>query len=736
MTLKTTICGAAGAMAILAMAPMAQAAAPAAPWMDTKLSPDRRAELLLQHMTLDEQVSLLHGHMPQFMRPMPAGVTVSAGYVPGIEKLGIPAQRESDASLGVSNAGRGAKDDATPLPSGLATASTWDPALAFAGGAMIGKEARQKGFNVMLDGGVNLVRDPRNGRNFEYLSEDPLLSGVMAGATIRGIQSNHIVSTVKHYALNDQETGRQTLDARMGEAAMRESDLLAFEIAIEKGDPGSVMCAYNRINGVYACENPDTLTRALKRDWGFKGYVMSDWGAVHSLGAATAGLDQQSGQELDPKVFFDQPLKDAVAHGEIPASKVRDMAHRVLRSLFAEGVIDHPLSPGGLDTAADGRIAARTAEQGVVLLKNSPGLLPLAASARRIVVIGGHADAGVLSGGGSSQVIPVGSFETPKPPGAPAWSRGVIYHPYPPLAAIKARAGSAGAEFVDGSDPAAAAAAAANADVAIVFAGQWSTEGQDFPLVLPEGQDALIAKVAAANPHTVVVLETANPVLMPWLDQVGAVLEAWFPGARGGETIGRLLYGQASPSGRLPVSFPAGEAELPRPALPGYGTTAPEISGPPVAQKPFDVDYPEGSDVGYRWYARTGHKPLFPFGYGLTYTSFRYGGLKLTGGRTLVASFTVTNTGKRAGTDTPQVYLSASPGRTQQRLLGWSRVALKPGESRRVTVAADRRLLADWDEHAHGWRLKGGAYQAFVGPDAQTAQLKGSAQIAGARLAP
>ena len=719
----------------LTLAATAAAAPAAAPWMNPKLSPDRRAELLLGRMSLDQQLALLHGHMPLFMRPMPPGVVSSAGYIPGDERLGIPDQRESDASLGVANAGRGAKDDATPLPSGIATASTFDPALAFAGGAMIGKEARQKGFNVMLDGGVNLVRDPRNGRNFEYFSEDPLLSGVMAGATIRGIQSNHIVSTTKHYALNDQETGRQTLSTQIGEAAMRESDLLAFEIAIEKGDPGSVMCSYNRINGVYACENPELLTRVLKQDWGYKGYVMSDWGAVHSLASATAGLDQESGQELDKQVFFDAPLKDAVAKGEIPAAKVHDMARRVLRSLFAEGVIDHPLQPGGLDTAADGRIAARTAEQGVVLLKNQ-ALLPLAAGAKRIVVIGGHADVGVLSGGGSSQVMPIGSVKLPPPKGAPGWGGGVVYHPYPPLEAIRALAGGASVTFADGSDPAAAAAMAAGADVVIVFATQWATEGMDVPLALPDGQDALIAQVAAANPHTAVVLETGGPVLMPWLDKVGAVLEAWYPGARGGETIARLLFGQAAPSGRLPVSFPASEAQLPRPVLPGYDSAQPEGSGPPTAQKPFDVDFPEGSDVGYRWFARTGAKPLFPFGYGLTYSRFRYSGLAVAGGRTLTASFTVTNTGPRAGIDTPQLYLSAAPGRTGQRLLGWSRVALKPGQSRRVTVTADRRLLADWDTGAHGWRLKGGAYRVFVGPDAASRQLTGSAQVQGASLAP
>ncbi|MBS0334264.1 MAG: glycoside hydrolase family 3 protein, partial [Proteobacteria bacterium] len=264
-------------------------------------SPDARAAQMLARMTLDEKISLLHGEFPRLMRSLPPGVSISAGYVPGAPRLGIPSLRESDASLGVANAGR-ENDDAVALPSGMALAATWNPAIAASGGAMIGKETRQKGFNVLLAGGVNLTRDPFNGRNFEYLGEDPLLAGTLAGASIQGIQSQHVVSTTKHFVLNAQETGRHVADARIGEAALRESDLLAFELAIEKGRPGSVMCSYNKINGPYACEARHTLTDILKTDWGWKGWVMSDWGAVHSVDAAVAGLDQESGQQLDKQV--------------------------------------------------------------------------------------------------------------------------------------------------------------------------------------------------------------------------------------------------------------------------------------------------------------------------------------------------------------------------------------------------------------------------------------------------
>ena len=713
----------------------AASAQPAESWRNTRLSPDRRADLLLQRMSLDDQVALLHGHFPIIMRPRPEGVPSQAGYIPGQPKHGIPAIHESDASLGVANAGRGDTDDAAPLPSGLALAATFSPQLAFQSGAMIGKEARQKGFNVLLAGGANLARDPRNGRNFEYLGEDPLLGGLLDAAAIRGIQSNHIVSTAKHYVLNDQETGRQVLSAEIGEAALRESDLLEFEIAIKGGQPGSVMCSYNRLNGTYACENRFLLTDVLKRDWGYPGWVMSDWGAVHSLDAVKAGLDQESGAEIDSQVFFDAPLKDAVRKGEIPAAKVHDMARRVLRGLIATGAIDHPLRPGGLDTAADAMVSGRVAEQGIVLLKNEGGVLPLVARAGRIAVIGGRADIGVLSGGGSSQVIPKGSVKLPPAKGAPAWGGGIVYHPSPPLKGIKARARGEVA-YADGSDAAAAVALARGADVAIVFATQWASEGVDTALRLDDGRDALIAQVAAANPRTVVVLETGNPVLMPWLGKVSGVLEAWYPGARGGEAIARVLFGEVNPAGRLPISFPASEDQLARPELPGLKDVKPESSGQPQPQPAFDVDYPEGSDVGYRWYAAKGLKPLFPFGYGLSYSSFRYGGLKAMGGAGLSVSFTVTNAGRRAGIETPQLYLAKAPHRTQQRLLGWSRITLKPGETRRVTITADPRLLADWSQGAHRWKRDAGRYSLFVGPNAAEPALKGEAVLTAASLAP
>lgn len=693
-------------------------------------SPDARADHLLDQMSLDEQIGLLHGHMPRLMRDKPGHVQIAAGWVPGLARLGIPDLTETDASLGVSGAGR--RDDAaTALPCGLAQAASWNATLVEEAGAMIGAEARAKGFNVLLAGGVNIARDPRNGRNFEYLGEDPLLAGVLGGAAIKGIQSNNIISTIKHFAVNDQETGRMVMSANIGEAAMRESDLLAFQIGIEIGDPGSVMCAYNRINGTYACSNAYLLTDVLRTDWGWKGWVMSDWGAVHGVDAANAGLDQQSGQELDRQVFFGEPLKAAVAAGKVPAARVREMAQRILRELIDKGVMDNPVTPGAPDLARGAEVARRAAEAGIVLLKNEGDLLPLT-GAKRIAVIGGRANVGVLSGGGSSQVTPRGSKRFDAARGSPDWSQGAYYHPDPPLSAIRSRAGDAEVIFDDGSNPARAANLAHSVDTVILFAEQWQTEALDRDLILPDGQDALIAAVAAANPRTIVVLQTGNPVLMPWLANVAAVIEAWYPGSEGGKAIAAVLFGDVNPSGRLPITFPASEAQLPHPKLPGFDLPLNSRGDP----EPFDVDYHEGSDVGYRWFARTAAAPLFPFGFGLSYTGFQYASLHVEGGETATVSFDITNTGDRAGLETAQLYLQAAPGRTQQRLLGWAQVSLEPGETQRVTIAAHRRLLADWNTAAHAFQITGGDYHLMVGPDAATTALEGVAKVIAANLGP
>jgi beta-glucosidase len=700
------------ALAIVTVATPLTGQSPAAqPWMSKTLSAHARAAMLARQMTRDEKLTLVFGYFSTDFAPKKyiapaAGRPGSAGYVPGIPRLGIPPQWQTDAGVGVATQGGAArKRERTALPSGLAIAATWDSAMAFRGGAMIGDEAHRSGFNVMLAGGVNLMREPRNGRNFEYGGEDPLLAGTMVGAQIAGIQSNHVIATIKHYAINDQETDRDTGNSIIDPAAARMSDLLAFQFGIERGVPGSVMCSYNRVNGTHACENPFLLTDVLRRDWGWKGYVMSDWGATHSaVAAANAGLDQDSGFPFDSEPFFGAPLKAAVERGDVSDARLTRMAERILRSMFAQGLFEHPVSERQIDYAAHGAVTRAAAEAGTVLLRNEGGLLPLSPSVKRIAVIGGHADKGVLAGGGSSLVYPVGGNAVPglEPT---SWPGPVMYYPSAPLAEIRKLAPNAVVRFASGEDPAAAAKLARDSDVAIVFATQWAGEAFDVPLSLGQ-QDALIGAVAAANPRTAVVLETGGPVLMPWADRVGAVLAAWYPGTAGGAAIANLLFGRVDPSGRLPASFPRSLDQLPRPAAPNKG----------------DTRYDEGATVGYKWLDAKGLDPLYAFGHGLTYTSFSYGGLSAAAAKgTVVARFRVSNTGQRAGEAVPQVYVAPSAGgwEAPKRLGGWHKVPLAPGAARQLEVSIDPRLLATWNEKRREWRIAGGTYQVMLAASAR-----------------
>ncbi|MGQ3045407.1 MAG: beta-glucosidase [Niveispirillum sp.] len=697
-------------------------------WRNPSLSPDERARLLDAELTLDERIGLLHGPMALTFPggpPIPAGSVGGAGFIPGVPRLGIPALTETDASLGISNPGEVRPGDtATALPASLALAASFNPRLAYEGGAMIAREAAARGFNVLLAGGVNLARDPRNGRNFEYLGEDPWLAGILAGESIKAIQDQNIISTVKHFSLNGQETGRFYANSIIKEAAHRESDLLAFQIAIERGQPGSVMCAYNLVNGDYSCGNDHLLNGVLKGDWGYKGWVMSDWGAVHATDYAIKGLDQQSGEQLDKQIWFGEPLKQAALAGTVPEARLSDMSRRILRSMFAAGLFDgKPVKPQ-IDAAAHAAVAKKVADEGIVLLANK-GILPLKGGAgKKIVVIGGQADAGVLSGAGSSQVTGIGGNARVVPIGGDGpmamWGRQV-FHASSPLKALRAALPEATITFADGRYPAEAAAAAKAADIAIVFANQWMAEALDaYDLSLPQGQDEMIQAVASANPNSIVVLQTGGPVLMPWLDKVGAVVAAWYSGQKGGESIADVLTGRVNPSGRLPLTFPASLDQYPRRDLPGWGL--------PKKQQ-FDVVYDEGADVGYRRFAALGMKPLFPFGHGLSYTSFAYDKLSVKGGDTLTVSFRVTNTGAVAGKDAPQVYLTGAGGVKLQRLIGFDKVDLTPGETRVVTLKADPRLLANFDEAARQWRVAGGTYEVTVGPSASTVALTGTAKV-------
>lgn len=730
--------------AAFATAPFAAAQLPGMPqpkhyaWSDSGQSPDLRADLVIKELTLDEKISLLHGQGMPFFVSAPSDSNGGAGYSNAIPRLGIPAVQMADSAYGVT---RGAANGryATALPSNLGAASAWDPQAAFEYGALIGRELRAQGYSMSLGGGVNLPREPRNGRTFEYQGEDPLLAGTLAGNLAKGVQSEHIIGDLKHYAINDQESGRNAVNANIDKRSMRETDLRAFEIALGISNAGGVMCSYNRVNGDFACENSYLLTDVLKKDFHFQGFVLSDWGGTHSAAKAShAGLDQ----EQPDKYFFGDALKKAVESGEVPQDELNDHVHRVLRTIFATGLFDHPVVKQVPDIEGGYALAQRLAEKSIVLLKNEHNVLPLdAAKLRSVVLIGGHADVGVLTGGGSAQVDPPGGSPVPPPPPGkgvleaflrPAWL------PDSPLRALIAKLPAAKVSYVSGDDPEAAAAAAKAADVAIVFGYQWESEGLDIPtLDLAPEQNKLIAAVAAANPKTVVVLETGSPATMPWVDRVAGVVEAWYPGIRGAEALANLLTGEVNPTAKLAITFPRSDADLPHPTL---------VTPPPASEidfaamggdisnfmsvmakglPPFQTYYDEKLKVGYKWYDAEKKPVLYPFGFGLSYTSYAYSGLKVGSGDMVSVSFTVRNTGKRAGTEIAQVYASLpeAAGEPPKRLIGWARVELAAGESKQVSIPVDRNRLTVYDEASDGWKLVPGNYVVLAGGSSQDLPL-------------
>ncbi len=710
--------------------------------MDKTLPPDQRADMVIAQMTLDEKIQLVHGSSVGRGQPSPSNG--GAGWVRGIPHLGIPDINMADSAVGVTR-GAAMGRYSTLLPSTLAAAGTWDPKAAFLYGAVIGRELRDQGYNMSIGGGVNLTREPRDGRNFEYNGEDPILAGVMVGHIMKGVQSRQIMGDIKHYALNDQETGRNSGNAILDERSMRETDLLAFEIALRDSQAAGVMCAYNKIDGDWSCENEFTLTKVLKKAFAFPGWVMSDWGATHSTSkAALAGLDQ----EMPGSTWFGDRLKQAVEAGEVPEARLNDMVHRILRGMFAVGVIDNPPRRRVPDVFQGLADAQSLAGQSIVLLKNANAELPLALTVKSIAVIGSHADVGVLSGGGSAQVDPPGgnAVATVAAAGRPAPANGRggrsgVYFPDPPLQAIRAKVPTAKVTFDTGVDPAAAAALAKVSEVAIVFVNQPMAEGRDAAtLALPNNQDALVAAVADANPRTIVVVESGGPVAMPWIDRVHAVLEAFYPGIRGAEALAGILFGDVNPSAKLAVTFPKSDADLPHPEIAAPPPNPDQAPAPGTAggrgrgAMPFDIRYTEGLKVGYKWYDAENKEPLFPFGFGLSYTTFAYSALQAApDANGLAVTFTVRNTGKRAGAEIAEVYTSlpAAAGEPPKRLIGWEKVSLAPGESRSVTVQVEPLYLSIFSEQRNGWQVLAGDYQVMVGPSSRTLPLKATVKLAG-----
>jgi beta-glucosidase len=699
VALSLCVCGA-GALSTAAPAH----AAGSCPWMNHALRPAARAAELLRAMSLSDKLALLSGVHTSTTAPYAQAGGGYAGYVPANPRLCIPALTLNDGGAGVADDQVGT----TVFPAPIAQAATWDTDLQQRVGQALGLEAWRKGIDVLLAPDVNIARVPENGRNFEAFGEDPFLSAQTATAEIEGIQQNPVIATVKHYAVNSQETNRYYVSSNLDERTLREIYLPPFEAAVGKAHVGAVMCAYGLVDGAFSCQDPWLLTTVLRQEYGFDGIVMSDWNATPSAAAANAGLDL----EMPTGQYFGAPLADAVAAGDVASSTIATMARHILTSMFRLGLFDHPPPPNArvalanVSTPADRRLALQVAEEGTVLLKNTPHALPFDLPAgATIAVIGAPAGPGdiapYVSGGGSAYVAAA--------------------NPVSPLDALTTRAAKAGDKLVsaDGSDPAAAAALAAQASVAIVFAYDQEGEGTDRPgLDLPNGQDQLIEQVAEANPHTVVVLDAGGPVLMPWLDNVAAVLDAWYPGQEDGDAIAAILFGDVAPSGKLPQTFPSSDSAVP-------------TSDPmqwPGANDAQDAAFTEGIDVGYRWYDAKKVTPLFPFGYGLSYTTFAYSGLRLQrAGANVTATFTVRNTGRRAGAEVAELYVD-EPVVAQEpprQLKGYDRVFLRPGQSVRVSLTLTPRAFAYWSTSAKTWLVAPGLHRILVGASSRDIRLRG-----------
>lgn len=682
---------------------------PTIPVPSASLSSDERANVLVAAMTQDEKLKLVHG-LQHDIGGLPRG---AVGYISGIQRMSFPDLYLVDGSTGVGNS----VGESTGLPSCMASAAAWDLDLAYEYGKVLGKDMRAHGVNINLGGNVNLSgREPRGGRVFEMKGEDPILAGRINAAHIKAIQDQNILACIKHFAFNDQETNRGDVNAIIEERAGRETDLLAFEIGVKDSNVQSVMAGYNVFNGTWCSENDSLLNGVLKGTWNFKGFVMTDWWGAHSgVKAATAGLDMEM-----PGFDNFGSLGTAISGGQMPQARLDDMVHRIVRGVFEVGLFEHPVSVGSVDATANLAVAQTIAEQGTVLLKNG-GKLPLSPQVNSIAIIGPHADVAVLSGGGSATVIPIGGAVVQESNSQVNWTSATWY-PSSPKNTIKAKAPSATVTFNDGSNATQAAAVAKAADIAIVFAAQWSSEAMDrATLNLTDymhslDQDALISAVAAANPNTIVVLEGPGAQAMPWLSSVNSVLAAWYPGQRGAEAIANILFGDVNPSGKLPITFPKTHLDLPRTTISGS-----------------EARYDEGLKTGYKWFDAQSIDPLFPFGFGLSYTTFTLSNTSVAlNQHSLTVTLDVKNTGTRAGAEVVQVYLSLPSGLNEppHRLIGWQKVQLAAGETKTIKLVIDGDSSAHpfgtWDLNAKAWTIANGDYTVWVGNSSRSLTSAGT----------
>jgi beta-glucosidase len=677
----------------------AAAASAACPWVGSTAPIPTRVGQVLAKMTVSQEVTLATG----------ASGSSYVGFIPAIGALCIPGINLEDGPAGVGDG----MTTVTQLPAPVSAAATWDAAAETQYGQVIGAEQASKGSTIDLGPTINIVRDPRWGRAFESVGEDPYLNGTLGAANIQGVQSTGVMAQVKHLAVYNQETNRNTAsdNAIVDPRTLQEIYLPAFADSVGAGAASSVMCSYSTINGTYACQNPTVLNGALKTQFGFGGFVTSDWGGTHStVASANSGLDQDMPGNDG---FYGNALASAVSAGTVTKTTLDNMAKRILTELFAFGYFDNPAvgSPSQTATSAAHVTSARQiSEEGTVLLKNSGSLLPLTSTTHSIAVIGADASTNVQSDGGGSAGVN---------------SSGTVT----PLTGITSRAGSgATVTYNNGSSTTSAASAAAAANVAVVFVSNFESEGSDLSNIdLPSASNSLISAVAAANPHTIVVLNTGSAVTMPWLSSVAGVFEAWYPGQEDGNAIAALLFGDVNPSGHLPVTFPTSLSQVPANTTaqwPGTGGT---------------VQYSEGLDVGYRYYDAHSETPLFPFGFGLSYTSFAFSNLSvgtLAKGGTATVTATVTNTGSRAGADVAQLYITdpASSGEPPKQLEGFARVNLAAGASAPVTFQVTQANLQHWNTSTSAWTTDTGSYGIHVGDSDGNLPLSGTLAIAAAQI--
>jgi beta-glucosidase len=679
-------------------------------WMNTALSPKERADLLVGAMTLDQKIQQIK--MAGGTNPDLPGCGAGGRHLEGIPALQIPTHRMTNGPTGVAGGDCSTDRMATAVPANFVAVASFDPTIFSMWGDITGQEVRANGHHGFLAPGMNMGRVPNLGRNFEYMGEDPYLTGLAGAAMARAIQAHGVITVAKHYLANEQETNRQTVNTIIDDRTLRELYLLPFEMAIKDGDLTAMMCSYPRINGTFTCENTHVMKTVLRDQLGWDGYVMSDRGAAKSTAPSIlAGLNVEF-----PGSNFYTPanVNAALAAGQITVADIDNLLKPRYIQMFKLGQFDNPIvGVQDIDFTDHGIKARQMAEQGSVLLKNANNFLPLkAASIQSIAVIGPQRFAGAAKLPGMA-------------PGGNVFVRApYTVTPQQGLQNVLASLGSsATVTFNNGTNIASAAALAAASDVAIVMVGDLSVEGSDratlaLPTVDNVNQEALIAAVAAATPRTVVVLKNGGPVLMPWLSSVPAVLEAWYPGQEDGNAVANLLFGVVNPSGKLPITFPSVERI-------GATATVEQFPGVNINGVPT-VTYTEKLEMGYRWYDAHFAQPLFPFGYGLSYTTFAFSDIVVTpkisdGTQPIKVRFSLQNTGPVAGAEVPQVYLQLplSLGEPPRRLVGFQKVFLQPGEKKQIEVtinpAASNHPLGYWDTAKQAWTTISGAYGVTVG---------------------